>query len=94
MAEEEDLSKLPLPERFAHKNWKVRKEAYEAAAKEFKTVQEGDPLINEFTHDSGLWKGAVGDSNVGAEQDALAALCAFLEIAGTKGSTRFDPVTM
>lgn len=88
MAEEEDFSKLPLSERFAHKNWKVRKEAYEAATKEFKTAQETDPIIKDFTYDSGLWKAATADSNVAAQQEALAALCAFLEIAGTQGCTR------
>lgn len=34
MAEEEpDFSHLPLVERAVHKQWKVRKEAYEAATK-------------------------------------------------------------
>lgn len=88
MAEEEDFSNLSLSERFAHKNWKVRKEAYETATKEFKTAQETDAIVKDFTHDPGLWKSATGDSNVAAQQEALAALCAFLEIAGRSGCTR------
>lgn len=92
MAEqEEDLSSLPLPDRFAHKNWKVRKEAYEAAAQEFKNAQtESDPVVREFVQDSGLWKAAVTDSNVAAHQEALNALCQFLDIAGTQGCTRSE----
>jgi len=89
MAEqEEDLSSLPLTDRWVHKNWKVRKEAYEAATKEFKTAQESDSIVRDFVSDSGLWKGAAADSNVAAQQEGLAALCAFLEIAGTPGCTR------
>ncbi|GAB7350369.1 hypothetical protein MBLNU459_g0996t1 [Dothideomycetes sp. NU459] len=92
--QEEDFSKLPLPERFAHKNWKVRKEGYEAAAAEFKKAQESSPIVREFTLDSGLWKAAVADSNVAAQQEALNALCAFLDIAGAQGCTRTRPLTI
>jgi len=90
MAEqEEDLSSLPLPDRFAHKNWKVRKEAYEAAAKEFDSAtSEADPIVREFILDSQLWKAAVTDSNVAAHQEAIVALCSFLQIAGHQGCTR------
>ncbi|KAF1984231.1 ARM repeat-containing protein [Aulographum hederae CBS 113979] len=89
MAEEEDFSSLPLPERFVHKNWKVRKEGYEAAAKAFDTApSESDPTVREFIQDAGIWKAAVGDSNVAAQQEALGALCSFLQIAGTAGCTR------
>jgi len=88
MAEEQDFSSLPLTERWVHKNWKVRKEAYEAATAEFKKAQESSPVVREFVQDSGLWKGAAADSNVAAQQEGLAALCAFLEIAGTAGCTR------
>ncbi|KAI9714326.1 MAG: Microtubule-associated protein, microtubule dynamics during spindle orientation [Bogoriella megaspora] len=89
MAEEEDFSSLPLPERFTHKNWKVRKEGYEAAAKEFAKAQdESDPIVQDFIRDAGLWKGAVGDSNVAAQQEALGCLCSFLQIAGAQGCTR------
>lgn len=89
--QEEDFSNLPLPERFAHKVWKVRKEAYEAATKEFKSAQPTDPIVKEFIHDSGLWKAAVADSNVAAQTEALNAYCAFLEIAGPSASTRYCP---
>ena len=92
MAEqEEDFSSLPLPDRFSHKNWKVRKEGYEAATKEFDSAQsESDPVVKQFTHDASLWKGAVTDSNVAAHQEALNSLHSFLQIAGTPGCTRYS----
>lgn len=87
--QEEDFSSLPLPDRFQHKNWKVRKEGYEAAAKEFdKAVGETDPIVKQFTSDASLWKGAVADSNVAAQTEAMGAYCSFLQIAGSNGATR------
>ncbi|KAK5944211.1 hypothetical protein PMZ80_003492 [Knufia obscura] len=90
MAEEEvDFSQLPLLDRFQHKNWKVRKEGYEAAVKAFEiTPDESDPVFRPFNSDSGLWKGAAGDSNVAAQQEGLAALCAFLKYGGVQGAQR------
>lgn len=88
---EEDFSALPLPDRFIHKNWKVRKEGYEAAAKEFSlAASESDPIVRQFISDASIWKGVAGDSNVAAQQEGLAALCAFLEIAGREGCTRYS----
>lgn len=93
--QEEDFSKLPLPDRFTHKNWKVRKEGYEAAAKVFEsTPDESDPAFKPFIQDPGLWKGAVADSNVAAQQDGLAALCAFLKYGGQQAATRSRPQTI
>jgi hypothetical protein len=87
--QEEDFSSLPLPDRFTHKNWKVRKDAYEAATKEFSIApSEHEPIVRQFVNDASIWKGVVGDSNVAAQQEGLAALCAFLEIAGRDGCTR------
>lgn len=89
MAEEEDFSSLPLIDRWTHKNWKVRKEAYEAAAKTFDLAQsESDPTVRQFILDANLWKNGVSDSNVAAQQEALGALCSFLQVAGTQGCTR------
>lgn len=86
--QEEDFSSLPLSDRWVHKNWKVRKEAYEAAAKEFDGAQsENDAIIRQF-NDASLWKGAVADSNVAAQQEALGSLCSFLQIAGVDGCKR------
>ncbi|KAL0256442.1 hypothetical protein SLS55_008837 [Diplodia seriata] len=95
MGDEEDFSSLPLPDRFQHKNWKVRKEGYEAATKEFDKAQgESDPVVRQFTLDSGLWKGAVADSNVAAQAEALSALCSYLQIAGLQGTTRTRNLTI
>ena len=88
-AQEEDFSQLPLPDRFAHKNWKVRKEGYEAATKEFEiTPNESDPAFRPFIQDPNLWKAAAGDSNVAAQQEGLAALCAFLKFGGHQAAAR------
>lgn len=87
--QDEDFSKLPLPDRFVHKNWKVRKEGYEAAAKEFEiTPDESHPAFRPFLQDPSLWKGATADSNVAAQQEGLAALCAFLKYGGQQAATR------
>ncbi|KAM5352868.1 hypothetical protein ACJ41O_005590 [Fusarium nematophilum] len=81
--QEEDFSSIPLPDRFSHKVWKVRKGAYEEAAKQFeKSPDEADPCFRPFLNDPGLWKSAVTDSNVAAQQEAVIALCAFLKFGG------------
>ncbi|KAL8674410.1 MAG: hypothetical protein Q9168_001202 [Polycauliona sp. 1 TL-2023] len=93
--QEEDFSSLPLPDRFSHKNWKVRKQGYEDAAKTFEaTPDESDPAFRPFLLDSGLWKGAVADSNVAAQQDGINALCAFLKYGGQQACTRSRNVTI
>ncbi|RYP76824.1 hypothetical protein DL771_001560 [Monosporascus sp. 5C6A] len=89
MAEEPDYSSLPLTERWVHKVWKVRKQAYEEAAKQFElTPDEHDPAFRPFNQDPGLWKAAVSDSNVAAQADGIAALCAFLKFGGREGCVR------
>ncbi|KAK0661711.1 armadillo-type protein [Cercophora samala] len=86
---EEDFSSLPLTDRWVHKVWKVRKQAYEEAAQIFeKTPDEYDPAFRPFIQDPSLWKTAVADSNVAAQQDGLAALCAFLKFGGREGGVR------
>ncbi|KAL8718506.1 MAG: hypothetical protein Q9225_004374, partial [Loekoesia sp. 1 TL-2023] len=93
--QEEDFSSLPLPDRFAHKNWKVRKQGYEDAAKTFEaTPDESDPAFRPFLLNSGLWKGAVADSNVAAQQDGINALCAFLKYGGQQACTRSRSITV
>lgn len=69
--------------------WKIRKQAYEEAAQEFeKTPDEYHAAFRPFTQDSGLWKSAVADSNVAAQQEGLAALCAYLKFGGREGANR------
>ncbi|KAJ1327934.1 protein STU2 [Microdochium nivale] len=86
---EPDYSSLPLTERWTHKVWKVRKSAYEEAAKQFEiTPDEYDPAFRPFNQDPGLWKGAVADSNVAAQSDGIAAYCAFLKFGGKENTTR------
>ncbi|KAL8796222.1 MAG: hypothetical protein Q9195_001337 [Heterodermia aff. obscurata] len=93
--QEEDFSSLPLPDRFVHKNWKVRKQGYEDAAKAFEvTPDESDPTFKPFLLDSGLWKGAVADSNVAAQQDGINALCAFLKFGGQDACKRSRNATI
>ncbi|KAK3496323.1 armadillo-type protein [Neurospora crassa] len=89
MGDEEDFSSLPLTDRWVHKVWKVRKAAYEEAAQAFeKTPDEYDPAFRPFVQDPSLWKGAVADSNVAAQQEGMAALCAFLKFGGREGAVR------
>ncbi|OKL61602.1 hypothetical protein UA08_03774 [Talaromyces atroroseus] len=86
---EEDFSSLPLADRFSHKVWKVRKEGYEDAVKQFeKTPDESDPVFTPFLQDPSMWKGVVADSNVAAQQEGLAAYCAFLKYGGVQACTR------
>ncbi|KPI40828.1 Spindle pole body component alp14 [Cyphellophora attinorum] len=96
MAEqEEDFSQLPLPDRFAHKLWKVRKEGYEEAARLFeKSPDESDPVFRPFVQDGSIWKGAAADSNVAAQQEGLGALCAFLKYGGQQSASRSRPHTI
>ena len=68
----------------------MRKEGYEDAAKTFAaTPDESDPVFRPFLQDSGLWKGAVADSNVAAQQEGIIALCAFLKYGGREGCIRW-----
>lgn len=92
---DEDYSLLPLTDRFQHKVWKVRKAAYEDAVKQFEsTPDEYDPIFRPFNHDPALWKGAVADSNVAAQQSGIAALCAFLKYGGKENCTRSRSYTI
>ncbi|KAJ5259519.1 Armadillo-like helical [Penicillium angulare] len=92
---EPDFSSLPLPDRFAHKNWKVRKEGYEEAKAEFeKTPDESHPTFTPFLQDPGLWKGAVADSNVAAQVEGLTAYCAFLKFGGAQACSRTRNTTI
>lgn len=69
--------------------WKVRKQAYEEAAKQFEvTPDEYDPAFRPFNQDPSLWKGAVADSNVAAQSDGIAAFCAFLKFGGKECCVR------
>ncbi|PLB35838.1 putative spindle pole body component [Aspergillus candidus] len=91
----EDFSSLPLPDRFSHKNWKVRKEGYEDAKQQFeKSPDESDPVFAPFIQDPGLMKGAVADSNVAAQQEGLGAYCSFLKFAGVQACTRTRQYTV
>lgn len=93
--QEEDFSQLPLPDRFVHKNWKVRKEGYEAAAKQFElTPDESDPAFTPFLQDPSLWKSAAGDANVAAQQEGLGALCAFLKYGGQQAAVKSRNYTL
>ncbi|KAI4868193.1 armadillo-type protein [Hypoxylon rubiginosum] len=86
---EPDYSSLPLTERWVHKVWKVRKGAYEEAAKQFEvTPDDHDPAFRPFNQEPSLWKGAVADSNVAAQSDGIAAFCAFLKFGGKECCVR------
>ncbi|KAF8533066.1 armadillo-type protein [Trichophaea hybrida] len=90
MADEEpDYSSLPLVDRAVHKLWKVRKEAYEAATKEFEqSPDESAACFTPWLMDPGLWQKAAIDSNVAAQQEGITALCAFLQYGGASACSR------
>ena len=68
----------------------MRKQGYEDAAKQFEaTAEESDPVFRPFLQDPSLWKGAVADSNVAAQQDGLIALCSFLKFGGQEACKRY-----
>ncbi|RMZ82535.1 hypothetical protein DV737_g2014, partial [Chaetothyriales sp. CBS 132003] len=93
--QEEDVGSLPLEERFVHKAWKVRKEAYEAAAREFAaSPDEAAPVFTPFHLSPELWKGAAADANVAAQVEGLAALCAYLKHGGPAAAARSRPHTV
>ncbi|KAF4508136.1 hypothetical protein G6O67_004553 [Ophiocordyceps sinensis] len=95
MADEEDFSSLPWSDRFSHKVWKVRKEAYEAAGKDFSaSANESHPCFRPFVNEPHLWKSAVADSNVAAQQEAVVALCAFLKFGAQDCALRTRPLTI
>jgi protein STU2 len=67
----------------------VRKEAYEETAKQFEiTADEYDSAFRPFLQDPSLWKGAVADSNVAAQQEGINALCQFLRFGGKEHCVR------
>ncbi|KZZ99224.1 Armadillo-type fold protein [Moelleriella libera RCEF 2490] len=93
--QEDDFSALPLSDRFTHKIWKVRKAAYEEAAKQFSvSPDESDSCFRPFLNDPNLWKSAVSDSNVAAQQEAIIALCAFLKYGGRDCALRTRGLTI
>lgn len=53
-----------------------------------KTGDESDPIFAQL-QDASLWKGAVTDSNVAAQQDGLASYCAFLQFGGSTCCARY-----
>lgn len=69
--------KLPLDERTAHKNWKVRSEAFDDiknACSRALTCEE--PIFDQACP---VFSKAVGDSNANVMDKALDALCAYLQ---------------
>lgn len=73
----------------------MRKGGYEDAAKQFSvSPDEDDPCFRPFLNDPSLWKGAVTDSNVAAQQDGVTALCAFLKYGGRNGALRTRGATV
>ncbi len=80
---------LTRPPLLSPQVWKVRKQAYEDAAKQFEvTPDEHDAAFRPFNQDPSLWKGAVADSNVAAQSDGIVAYCAFLKFGGREGCVR------
>lgn len=54
-----------------------------------RSPDESDPCFQPWLHDSGLWNKIVLDSNVAAQQEGIAALCAFLQYGGANACLRY-----
>ncbi|CAI7892594.1 unnamed protein product [Closterium sp. NIES-54] len=82
----QEAKKLPLEDRIAHKNWKVRNEVYLDIADSCNKIKDPkDPKLKEFGH---LLKKAVSDANAPAQEKALDALIAF-QLAADADVARF-----
>ncbi|KAK9814323.1 hypothetical protein WJX72_004049 [[Myrmecia] bisecta] len=94
MADEEvkvlaEAKNLPFPERVAHKNWKVRAEAYDDIKAGCQRVFNAeDPVLTQFAP---LFVKGVGDSNAAALDKALDALQTFLEKANEQLAAKIAP---
>ncbi|EGW33754.1 uncharacterized protein SPAPADRAFT_135304 [Spathaspora passalidarum NRRL Y-27907] len=82
MAEEEqDYSAIPLDERLVHKVWKARLHAYTEIVGTYETSRnEQDPCFNVS---SDLFKKAIMDANVVAQEQGYNALVKYLTFGGT-----------
>ncbi|XP_078348745.1 cytoskeleton-associated protein 5-like isoform X2 [Oculina patagonica] len=86
MADDADITKLPLEDRLCHKVWKARLSGYEELVKLYKKID--DESSNEFNKYLGLLKKFVIDNNAVAQDKGLEAVLAFLEAASPSISGR------
>lgn len=85
----EDFSDLTISQRISHKNWKARKDGYEAAIKGIdRALDTDDETVQLFMRDPSLMKIVVSDSNVIAQQDGYGVLCTFLKFTENAGCQR------
>ncbi|KAL0028272.1 hypothetical protein WJX79_006476 [Trebouxia sp. C0005] len=91
MAEDEakvlsDAKQLPLSERAAHKNWKVRSEVYDDIKHSCQKVfSDADPVLNQY---GSLFVKGVADTNAAALDKCLEALQVYLQKANESHATR------
>ncbi|XP_022781710.1 cytoskeleton-associated protein 5-like [Stylophora pistillata] len=86
MADDADITKLPLEDRLGHKVWKARLNGYEELVKIYKKID--DESSNEFNKYLGMLKKFVIDNNAVAQEKGLEAVLAFLEAASPSISGR------
>ncbi|ODV88576.1 hypothetical protein CANCADRAFT_32132, partial [Tortispora caseinolytica NRRL Y-17796] len=84
--QEDDFLQLPLTDRLVHKNWKARQSAYKDLESNFKSY---DFSIAQSNPD--LFAKAVVDSNIAAQEAAIAALLTFLQNADSALVLRLAP---
>ncbi|KAA8491288.1 Cytoskeleton-associated protein 5 [Porphyridium purpureum] len=90
-ADEDDVvqqaAALPMPQRLAHKNWKVRQSAYEHLERTFSSasssgsVEELQRLRSEYAPSASSW---VRDANAAAQLQALVTLDAFAQVLASE----------
>ncbi|KAJ3170087.1 Microtubule-associated protein, microtubule dynamics during spindle orientation [Geranomyces variabilis] len=83
---DEDFTSLPLPERLAHKSWKARSGAYDELATLFGTLDPDDDAAYQKWRE--YLKKMVGDANAVAQENALAAVLAWVANAPSAAKTR------
>ncbi|GAX77872.1 hypothetical protein CEUSTIGMA_g5314.t1 [Chlamydomonas eustigma] len=86
-----DAKILPMTERVAHSNWKVRNSAYEDIKLACQRVfSDSDPCLVEY---GGLFTKAVGDSNAAAQDRALECLLVYLSKAADSHAVKMAEKT-
>lgn len=84
MSDEPDYSSLPLEEKLEHKLWKVRLQAYEEITKQCQNSRNDlDECFQKFNTKPEIFKQAVVDANVVAQESGIQALSSYLEFGGS-----------
>ncbi|KAK9721017.1 hypothetical protein K7432_003762 [Basidiobolus ranarum] len=90
MSTEDDFSALPLEEKFIHKSWKARLQAYEELTTHYKICDPDD--ASEFNKYSEFLSKAAIDGNMVAQEAGLNAIITYLQNASSFSRNQDDIV--